>query len=270
MRMTPLLFGPASRQLFGLFHPGERDGSTAVLVCQPFGQESIRAHRLMRVLADRLARTGVSVLRFDYYGCGDSPGDDVDGELEGWRRDVGVAHDELKRLSGATHVVWLGARLGASIAVMAARSGRSDPTRLLLWDPIVDGALYLAHLRERHVDALERSFVVPDPAWRRQLARAPGSVVDELLGYEISPTLYQQLRQLDADALQLTALYDTTVLADAEDQPVRHWADQQLVRHMPLRLLPFKHPMTWTSDPHPNNAMVPAEALQRLLAEIGK
>lgn len=267
--MTPLLFGPASRQLFGLFHPSEREGSTAVLICGPFGQESIRAHRLMRVLADRLARAGVAVLRFDYYGCGDSPGDDDEGELEGWRRDVGVAHDELKRLSGATHVVWLGARLGASIAVLAARSGRSDPARLLLWDPVIDGARYLSYLREKHVDALERSFVMPNPAWRRQLTRQPEHIVQELIGYALSPALYGQLRALDAAALPLTALYETTVLADADDASARHWADLQLARNLPVRLLPFKHPMAWTSDPHPNNAMVPAEALQRLLAEIG-
>lgn len=268
--MTPLLFGPASRQLFGLFHASEREGgSTAVLICAPFGQESIRAHRFMRVLADRLARAGVAALRFDYYGCGDSPGDDAEGELEGWRRDVGVAHDELKRLSGATHVVWLGARLGASIAVMAARSGRSDPARLLLWDPIIDGPRYLSHLRERHVDALERSFLMPNPAWRRQLGRQPEPVASELIGYELSPTLYEQLRKLDAAALPLTALYETSVLADAEDDTARHWAELQLARNLPLRLLPFRHPMAWTSDPHPNNAMVPAEALQRLLAEIG-
>jgi len=267
--MTPLLFGPASRQLFGLFHPSEREGATAVLLCPPFGQESIRAHRLFRVLADRLARAGVAVLRFDYYGCGDSPGDDAQGELEGWRRDVCVAHDELKRLSAASHVVWLGARLGASVAVLAARSGRADPARLLLWDPVFDGNQYLAHLRERHVDALEQSFVVPDPAWRRELARKPEAFGSELLGYEVAPALLAQLRALDANALPLTALYETTVLADPEDAAARHWADTQLARHMPLRLLPFKHPMTWTADPHPNNAMVPAEALQRLLAEIG-
>ena len=267
--MTPMLFGPASRQLFGLFHPAEREGGTAVLICPPFGQESIRAHRLFRVLADRLARAGVATLRFDYHGCGDSPGDDAQGELEGWRRDVGVAHDELKRLSGAMHVVWLGARLGASLAVLAARSGRSDPTRLLLWDPVIDGARYLSQLRARHVEALERSFVLPDPSWRRALVRQPDAPVTELIGYEVSTALDAQLRALDAQALPLTALYETTVLADAEDHATRLWADQQTARHLPLRLLAFKHPMAWTSDPHPNNAMVPAEALQRLLAEIG-
>jgi predicted alpha/beta hydrolase len=130
--MTPLLFGPASRQLFGLFHAPERDSQMAVLVCAPFGQEAIRSHRLFRVLSDRLARTGVAVLRFDYFGSGDSPGDDEDGELEGWRRDIGTAHEELRRRVGSRRIVWLGARLGGAMAVLAAKSGRCDPSRLIL------------------------------------------------------------------------------------------------------------------------------------------
>jgi alpha/beta superfamily hydrolase len=267
--MTPLHFGPESRKLFGLFHPAERDGGTAVLICPPFGQEAIRAHRLMRVLADRLARTGVAVLRFDYHGTGDSPGDDAEGELEGWRRDVCAAHEELRRLSGAAHVVWLGARLGASVAVMAAHAGKSDPARLLLWDPVVDGARYLAHLRECHVDALEHSFLLPDRTWRKQLSRTPDAPVTELLGYELGAPLYRQLQALTPDALVLTARHETTVLADPGDAAAARWVDIEQKKPMPVRLLAFQHPMIWTSDPHPNNAMVPAEALKRLLVEIG-
>lgn len=266
--MTPMLFGPASRQLFGLFHPPEREGNIALLVCGPFGQEAVRSHRLFRVLADRLARAGVPVLRFDYYGCGDSPGDDTDGDLEGWRRDICLAHEELRRRVGGRRIMWLGARLGASLAVMAAKSGRCDPSRLLLWDPIVEGARYMQTLRAGHVDALERSFCVPDPGWRRRLARDEEAFTDELFGFGVSPTLRQQLRALTPDSLQLTALHDTVVLADAEDQAAHHWAAREAARHMPVRTDAFHHPLMWTSDPHPNNAMVPTEALQRLLAEI--
>ena len=99
--MTPMLFGPASRQLFGLYHAPERESKLAVLICMPLGQEAVRAHRLFRVLSDRLARAGVAVLRFDYHGSGDSPGEDTDGELEGWRRDICTAHEELRRRTGA-------------------------------------------------------------------------------------------------------------------------------------------------------------------------
>ncbi|GAA4352184.1 hypothetical protein GCM10023165_41050 [Variovorax defluvii] len=266
--MTPMLFGPASRQLFGLYHAPERDSQLAVLICMPLGQEAVRGHRLFRVLSDRLARAGVAVLRFDYYGSGDSPGEDTDGDLEGWRRDVCTAHEELRRRAGNRRIIWLGARLGASLAVMAAKSGRCDPTRLILWDPIVDGARYLDTLRAGHVDALERSFCVPDTDWRRRLARDPDAFTEEIFGFGVSPLMRQQLRALSPDALQLTALHETVVLADAEDQAAHQWAGKETARHMPLRISAFQHPLIWTSDPHPNNAMVPTEALQRLLAEV--
>lgn len=266
--MTPMLFGPASRQLFGLFHSPERDSGIAVLICPPLGQEAVRAHRLFRVLSDRLARSGVAVLRFDYHGSGDSPGEDTDGDLEGWRRDVCTAHEELRRRAGSRRIVWLGARLGAALAVLAAKSGRSDPARLILWDPIIDGARYIQELRAGHVEALERSFCVPDPAWRRRLAKDGDAFTDEIFGFGVSQLLRQQLRALGPEALQLTALHETVVLADAGDHIAHQWAGKETARHMPLRVTPFQHPLIWTSDPHPNNAMVPTEALQRLLAEV--
>jgi len=33
---------------------------------------------------------------------------------------------------------------------------------------------------------------------------------------------------------------------------------------MPVRLAYFSHQLDWTSDPYPNSAMVPADALNRL------
>lgn len=264
--MTPLLFGPPSRQLFGMLHParGGDQAGRAVLMCPPFGQEAIRSHRLFSVLADRLARSGISVLRLDYHGTGDSPGDDADGEFDGWRRDVCTAHEELRRRTGAARIVWFGARLGASLAVLAARSGRCDPARLVLWDPIVSGRDYLQSLRKRHVEAMERSFCIPDPAWRKQLATNPHAFTDELLGFAVSPTLLLQLRNLDADALALTALHDTIVLADDDDAKVRHWRDLQTARAMALKHSSFRHSLQWTSEPQPDATLVPADALQRL------
>lgn len=266
--MTPMLFGPASRQLFGLFHAPEREGDTAVLICAPFGQEALRSHRLFRVLADRLARSGVAVLRFDCYGTGDSPGDDTDGDLEGWRRDACAAHEELHRRVAPRRIIWLGARLGATIAVQAAASGRCDPTRLILWDPIIDGARYLNTLRAGHVDALEQSYWVPDRAWRRNLEKDPDAFTDELFGFGVSTALRDQLRALTPQTLRLTALQETVVLASPEDEIAQQWAKAETNRQLPVRMSPFQHSLIWTSDPFHNSAMVPSEALQRLLAQI--
>lgn len=266
--MTPMLFGPPARRLFGLFHPPEREGRIAVLICAPFGQEVVRSHRLFRVLSDRLARTGIAVLRFDPYGTGDSPGEDIDGELEGWRRDVCTAHEELHRLTTPRRIVWLGSRLGATVATMATRSGRCDPSRLILWDPIVDGARYFNELRENHVAALEQSYWIADRTWRRRLRDDSESFTDELIGFGVSPALRDQLRGLTPQSLRLTGTHETVVLAKPEDNLALQWAHAEAERDAKVKAAPFQHSLIWTSDPFPNSAMVPAEALQRLLAEI--
>lgn len=268
--MTPLLFGPASRQLFGLFHPaqGGAANAPAVLICPPFGQEAIRSHRFFRVLAERLARSGTPVLRFDYFGTGDSPGDDLDGEFEGWRVDVCTAHEALRRLVSDRRIVWLGARLGATLAVLAARSGRCDPARLLLWDPILAGGAYLDLLRERHVHALELSFCIPDRAWRRQLGTNPDAFAGEAMGFAMSETLLRQLRALRPDAVQLTALHETQVLAPDSDAAVARWCGDEAARNKPVQLAAFKHALDWASELDHDRAMVPAEAIQRLTSAL--
>ena len=115
--MTPFFFGQDERRLFGIL--SERRAGTAprhgVVLCNAFGREAIRAHRLYRVLADRLSRAGCDVLRFDYYGTGDSGGDDATIDLDGFGNDLRAAHAELVRRTGVSRVVWLGMRLGAVV-----------------------------------------------------------------------------------------------------------------------------------------------------------
>ncbi|MFM9424929.1 hypothetical protein RCH10_001362 [Variovorax sp. GrIS 2.14] len=265
--MIPLLFGQPSRQLFGLYHTPEKSSDLAVLICPPFGQEAIRTHRFFRVLSDRLARSGAAVLRFDLYGSGDSGGADLDGDFEGWWRDICTAHDELQRHAVGRRVVWLGSRMGATLAAMADRSGLCDPERIILWDPIFDGARYMESLRLAHVEALERSYFMPDRAWRKRLENEAEAYTDEVLGVAISPQLRQQFRSLVPGAVKAPT-HRTVMLADPDDHTANKWAQSAIANHAPLRMASFRHSLDWTTDPNAENPVVPGEAVQRLLAEI--
>ena len=264
------MFGPRSRQLFGIFHAAEtaRTVDSAVLLCAPFGQEDLRTHRFFKVLAERLARTGIAALRFDFHGAGDSPGDERGGEMDGWRRDLWSAHEELRLRAPQARFVWIGARLGATLAVLAARNGRCDPARLVLWEPVIDGRRYARLLREQHVAAIDTTFCIPDLSWRRNLTRNPDALPEEALGASLSPALRAQLHALTPESLPLTALHDTLVLAPPDDAHTAQWAADQQSRHMPVRLAYFQHPLDWAADPYPNSAMVPAEALTRLQGAV--
>lgn len=266
---TALHFGPPARRLFGTLHRSEHDGAPrgGVLLVPPFGHEAVRTHRLYRVLATRLARVGFDAFRFDPWGMGDSGGDDLDVCLEGWTEDVLLAHGECARRTGRPSVAWVGARLGATAALralqrLATRHEATTWPRLALWDPVIDGAGYLAELRVRHVEALEASYSVTDPAWRARLAD-PSALNDEAIGFAIAPALRAEVHALTAQALPLPAAARVDLLLSPGGAgDARAWA----LRHPgQVRCRDLAADVEWTSDDSLNTALVPTDALGYML-----
>lgn len=154
--MQPFYFGTSQEQLFGVYHAPEgravRNG--AVLLCHPLGHEYLRAHRAFRNLAATLASQGFHVLRFDYFGTGDSSGDAEQTTVARCLADLADAIQELKDISGASKVSLVGLRLGATFAAFASVN-RRDIDRIVLWDPVSDGKAYVNDLLTLHRSWLE-------------------------------------------------------------------------------------------------------------------
>lgn len=259
--MTPIQFSDAGgAQLFGLFHPAGEPSGKAVLLCPPFGQEAIRTHRLYRVLAERLARAGHAVLRFDYRGTGDSAGDDVDGTFTGWCEDLLAAHAELMRRSAATQVTWIGLRLGASLALTAAAKPSAGLRRVVACEPIVDGSAYLALLRERHVAEVESVLSLrPRPSPVEVALSDPESFKDEALGFALSPTLRAELGRLRLDR-------------DTPKAPVESvWIDASATPAAPgTPSLSWKLEETrdWLVDTADNGTLIPAKLMMQIMKAV--
>lgn len=140
--MIPLYFGKADRQLFGAYDPTTApDLRQGVVLCNPWGQEYLLSHQSMRYLAKLLSDSGFHVLRFDYYGTGDSAGESVECTVASCLEGINLAIEELKETAGVSLVHLVGLRLGAPLAAIAATK-RNDVGRLVLWDPI-SGADFL-------------------------------------------------------------------------------------------------------------------------------
>jgi uncharacterized protein len=207
--IEPHFFGRSDRQLLGIYHrPAGRARRHGVVICAPAPHESMRTHMTLRRLAANLSRDGFHVLRFDYYGTGDSAGGSSDGTLEEWQGNIESAIADLKDSSGVTKVSLVGLRLGAALA---ARAPVAIAT-LVLWDPVIKGPAYLAELRAIHRHRFA-DLLFPIPV------AAPGEGGD-LLGFPLTVEMEAELRALDVVG-QMACRADHIVLvgsAAEEDQ----------------------------------------------------
>ena len=145
--INPFFFGPDDKKLYGMWSPSQAVSAKdeAFLLCYPFGQEYLLIHRAFRQLTAQLQRAGFSVLRFDYYGTGDSMGESMEVDADIWRQNIHDAISELKLNSGVDSVRIIGARLGGLLAAQVS-SERDDVEQVMLWDAPLGGALYLEEI----------------------------------------------------------------------------------------------------------------------------
>lgn len=232
-----------------------------MLLCNPFGEEAARAHRIYRVLATQLERAGYAALRFDYSGTGDSLGHSEDASVAQWLADIGTAAAWLLQASGATRVVLVGLRLGGSLALLAAERGTLRPRHVVLWDPVVDGRAYLHELVTAHHAYMRAEL---GDAWRpTEVTRADGTPIASL-GTPISPALAAELGAIALAAAppaeRMTVITtrmspELAALRDRWTPPATKW-------------LEMKETAAWNSDAALNAMTVPMEIIQAIVARI--
>lgn len=241
--MIPLLFGASERSLLGVYTPGVAPRKRrAAVICPPLGQEYMRSHRTCRILASRLGEAGIDAFRFDYFGTGDSGGEVEDLSLEGAVHDARAAIQEVMDVASVRRVTLVGLRLGALIASHAAVGIRAVD-RLVLWDPVADGAQYVRDLMgadatvARRGDRRVDGFVFT------------GSLQDDLLG--------ASLLAADLPSQVLTVV--------SEDLP-RHRAlrDSLSARLTSAKYEHLPNPPSWTEVGNIGVGAVPSDIITRI------
>lgn len=210
-----LYFGPAGAPLFGWLHRPPRDSASdmGLVICNPFGFEEVCAHRSLKSIADAAAADGVTSLRFDYAGCGNSCGDDFEpGRLRAWVQSVHEAVELLKQIAGLDHVCLLGLRLGAAVAALAAVE-RTDVRGFIAIAPVVGGRAYLRELRA--LDAVKRQV--------RTHAESGGDLL-ESAGFLMTDETSRSVASVDLHALP-RAPADRVLIVERDDLPATdRWA----------------------------------------------
>ena len=210
--MTPEFFGPDNRgSLYGVYHRPHRPSDThsrAIVICPPLGQEYIRTHWNLKLLAKQLARGGAHVLRFDWSGHGNSPGDMSDQtSLQTWIEDVGHAVEYIREKSNADNVMLLGLRFGATLAALTAAQ-RNDVHSLVAWEPVMCGEGYL----QRQDTMWSRKLNL----WVSPMTTRDDSERKELLGFEYARSLLDEIEQT---RLNLRELYLPQLIVEREANP---------------------------------------------------
>jgi alpha-beta hydrolase superfamily lysophospholipase len=147
-RPACLTFDTPAGWCFGWYHaPTVPWHDLAVVLCPPLGFEAVSSYPTQVQLAGALADAGLPVLRFDYHGTGDSAGHGGDPDrVEAWLASIEAAVAQARAQSGAAHVALLGVRLGATLAIEAARRlGGVDS--LVLWAPCPAGRTFVRELK---------------------------------------------------------------------------------------------------------------------------
>lgn len=261
--MRPFFFGRAECPLFGIHHPPLTRGAAAgaALLCNPFGQEAIRAHRIYRVMAGKLARAGWHVLRFDYFGTGDSSGASEEGGEAQWIEDVLDASDELASSTGVSRLAWIGLRYGATLAALAAERAPRELAELVLWDPIVDGRVYLSELRDAHAAYMREDLM----EWKAAATSPP-----EALGFPLSDALRATLAALDLSARKPRTRRMSVVASKPPGQvPALDRFRAALERwSLPTRWLTVESASPWNSEEAMNASLVPNELVDAVVGSV--
>lgn len=194
--------------IFGLYHPAQGDKlkDAGIVLCYPIGQEYIRIHRVFSQLANTLSLAGFPVLRFDYFGTGDSAGEFEHATPAQWITDINSAVEELRNRSSCRKVHLVGYRLGASFATLHALQ-QGDISRLVLLKPVINGTEYWKEILQAHQNWIKGAYAVE---------KDTGNCVP-VAGFPFSPAMQEGIAQIGL--LDMQKVPSDAILAIEEENP---------------------------------------------------
>jgi len=254
--VNPFYFGSSKSALYGVHHPPRAgDGpARAVLLCYPMGAEYMRAHRAFRQLTTLLVKGGAHVLRFDFFGTGDSAGDGDQATVERWLADVDVAIEELKELTQIPRVTIIGLRFGGTLAALACQE-RTDVEHLVLWDPIVDGTQYVQEMTANHVRE------------QRGRGQSPAQPVAGVHGFPLTATLRDAIEAIDlltwpgANAI-------TDIITSSEREDATDLVHRLAARGRSASGFVFPSNGNWAESDAFGSALIPQGIIQGVLGRV--
>lgn len=183
-KVLPVTFhNKAGHLLFGMLHrpANQRASGAAIILLSPGVKMRVAPHRLYISMAERFAALGYPVLRFDFFGLGDSEGEakeeylaDLYGAIQVGRYidDTVAAMDWMQRTYGTSQFILSGLCGGAITGLLAAVKDPRIVSLLGLAIPVIlDGARidFTKYMTDTQLNLTRDNYVhkLMDPrAWR--------------------------------------------------------------------------------------------------------
>ncbi|RNL53960.1 serine aminopeptidase domain-containing protein [Pedobacter jejuensis] len=152
--------GTPDRKLLSIFYPGNEAclKKMGVVICNPLGQEYVRFYKALAVLATELSKMGFPTFRFDYWGSGDSFGDEDELNMDSTTEDLQLVINEMREGTEIEKICLLGVRYGSFLSLAAF--DKIKPSALVLWNPVLCGKEYILEIAQLHESFLSGSFAL--------------------------------------------------------------------------------------------------------------
>jgi exosortase A-associated hydrolase 2 len=230
----PIFLKGGAGRLFAIYHNaivGVPSGG-AVLLVPPFAEEMNKSRRMLAMMARRMSAMGYGALLLDLFGTGESEGDFVDARWSIWKEDIGCAVRWLaQRVPGPIH--FLALRTGALLAADFVAQSALVPGRLVLWQPVVNGELFLTQFLRLRLAASMMDSQRERESTQQLRRRFDSGEAVEVAGYTLAPELAQALvaQDLGARVVRATdkvcwmevAASAERLLAPVSMRVVEHW-----------------------------------------------
>jgi len=164
----------------------------------PIFDERKCAHRFWYHLRNRFQSAGLTLESFDYTGTAEADGEFSEVSLQSLR------HDFTEHLA-CDQTCLIGVRFGASLALDYCTTNQNSVARLILVEPIVDGAAY--------VDYLRRKQKIKDIMTDTAVTDLDEDGFENIEGYKTSTNFIEQLKNFNlAEPVQTRLVSDCVYL----------------------------------------------------------
>jgi pimeloyl-ACP methyl ester carboxylesterase len=240
-------FGKSGDALLGVYYPPTSiipEHNQSIILCPPFGQEYLRSHRAFRQLALLLAREGFHVMRFDYYGTGDSDGDLESANIDRWIDDISAASNELINISGCEQQSLIGLRFGSTLAFLHAQQSTAQLQSLTLWEPVLSGVRYLAEFGD-----------------------TPENPITNIMGFPVDSKLHSEISALQLTPTNIDNIGTINCVASSTNQDQEKFL-QTLDYHASVTQTVIPIEGDWAKADEFLSAMLPREMIMSIVNNL--